>query len=270
MSFVPDLWLRGAGHVWMRNLVVYRKTWLTNILPNFFEPVIYLLAMGVGLGAYLREGMGGVSYLAFISPGLIAASAMNGASFETTYNVFVKMHFGRTYHAITATPVNIEDAMFGEILWAMTRGIVYGGAFALVVGLFGLLTWTAGLLLVPVIVLSAFLFATVGLAFTSFIRVIDAYSFYYTLFLTPMFLFSGIFFPVADLPGWAQVTAWFFPLTHCVTLARGAVQGGLTAAGAAGEVAWVTIAGIGLCLLSIHRIRSRYVGPGTGTASMGI
>jgi lipooligosaccharide transport system permease protein len=230
-----------------------------NILPNFFEPLIYLLAMGFGLGAYIRQEMGGLSYLAFITPGLIVASAMNGASFETTYNIFVKMHFGRTYHAITATPVNIEDAMLGEFFWAVTRGMVYGVAFAVVVGLFGLLPGLSWLLIVPVMLLTAVLFAACGLCFTSFIRVIDLYSFYYTLFLTPMFLFSGIFFPLDRMPPWVGTVAWTFPLTHCVTLARAAIHGGQSALQMAGDVAWVLVAAAALLGLAISRIRKAYV-----------
>jgi lipooligosaccharide transport system permease protein len=258
-GFLPDVRIRGAYHVWRRDLQVYSKTWKMNILPNFFEPLIYLLGMGIGLGAWIRNDMGGMSYLAFITPGLIVTSAMNGASFETTYNIFVKMHFGRTYHAITSTPVNIEDAMLGEVMWAMTRAMVYGVAFAIVVALFGLLPGFSGLALVPVLLLTSFVFATVGLCFTSFIRVIDMYSFYYTLFLTPMFLFSGIFFPLSNLPDWVRVVAWIFPLTHAVNLARGIIHGGVTPLSMVGEVAWLLILGLTLLWISLARIRRRYV-----------
>jgi lipooligosaccharide transport system permease protein len=258
-SLLPDVWLRGAYHVWRRDLTVYSKTFQMNILPNFFEPLIYLLAMGFGLGAYLRQDVGGMPYLAFITPGLIVASAMNGASFETTYNIFVKMHFGRTYHAITSTPVNIEDAMLGEVMWAMTRGMIYGIGFAVVVGLFGLLPGWSGLLMIPILLLTSLLFAAVGLAFTSVIRKIDLYSFYYTLFLTPMFLFSGIFFPLDSMPAWVKGVAWLFPLSHCVRLANGAVHGGLPAWMAAGEAAWILALAFGLLAVAISRIRRVYI-----------
>ena len=112
----PRVSLRAALRVWQRNFSVYRKTWTLNILPNFFEPVLYLLAMGIGIGGYISQGIEGLSYLAFIAPGLVVSSAMNGATFETTYNVFVKMHFGKTYEAITSAPVNLEDALVGELL----------------------------------------------------------------------------------------------------------------------------------------------------------
>jgi lipooligosaccharide transport system permease protein len=256
---LPDVWVRGAVHVWRRDLTVYGKTYRMNILPNFFEPLFYLLAMGFGLGAYVGSGMGGSSYLAFITPGLIVASSMNGASFETTYNVFVKMHFGRTYHAITSTPVNIEDAMLGEVFWAMTRAMIYGIAFALVVLLFGLLPPLRLLYLLPLLVLTSYVFAAVGLCFTSFIKVIDLYSFFYTIWLTPMFLFSGIFFPLDSFPDWVRVVSRFFPLTHAVSLARAAVHGGVPLPVVAGQAAWLLGLGTLLLAIALTRIRRMYV-----------
>jgi lipooligosaccharide transport system permease protein len=216
---------RAALHVWQRNLTVFRKTYKMNVVPNFFEPVIYLAAMGIGLGAYITRSIEGFSYVEYIAPGLIAASAMNGGTFETTYNVFVKMHFARTYEAVTATPVNLEDAMLGELLWGTTRGTVYGTAFAAVVAALGLVqSWTAVFVL-PLIVVTAWLFAAIGLLYTSFVRIIDMYSYYFTIWLTPLFLFSGIFFPVSTLPAWAETAAWFTPLYHCVNACRAVVLG---------------------------------------------
>lgn len=252
----PIISFRGAGHVWMRNFTVYRHTWKLNILPNFFEPVIYLVAMGIGLGAYITRNIEGFSYLQYIAPGLIAASAMNGGSFETTYNIFVKMYFGKNYEAITATPVNLEDAMVGELMWAVTRGIAYGGIFAAVVAAMGLARSWTGLLIVPVIVMTAWLFAAFGLLFTSFVKVIDVYSFYYTIWLTPLFLFSGIFFPVSGLPPWARTAAWFTPLYHCVNLAKGTVHG-TWSAGNWGDVAWILVAAAGASVWAVARMRRR-------------
>ena len=253
-----DLSLTNACHMWMRNFTVYRKTYKINILPNFFEPVIYLVAMGIGLGAYITRAMEGVSYLEYIAPGLIVSNAMNGATFETTYNTYVKMHFARTYQAVTATPVNMADAMFGEILWAITRGTIYGTIFALVVASFGLVSGWMSLLLLPVIVLTALLFAGIGLLFTSMIKVIDMYSFYYTLWLTPLFLFSGIFFPVSGMPAWAQAVAWCSPLYHCVNLSKGVVHGPLTP-GLWVDLVWVLAAAVITVTLAIRRVEKTLV-----------
>ena len=255
MSFM-DLSFRNAGFVWMRNLTVYRKTYKINILPNFFEPVIYLVAMGIGLGAYITRDMEGVSYLQFIAPGLIVANAMNGASFETTYNLFVKMYFGKIYQAITATPVNLRDAMLGEALWAVTRGTIYGTIFAVVVAAFGLVSGWGSLLLLPLIVLTSALFASIGMLFSASIKVIDMYSFFYTLWMTPLFLFSGIFFPVSDFPVWGRALAWCTPLYHCVNLAKGVVLGRWSA-GLWIDLAWILVVTLVLFTIAIRRMEKR-------------
>jgi lipooligosaccharide transport system permease protein len=255
MNTILGVWPRGAVHVWQRNLTVYKKTYKMNILPNFFEPVIYLVAMGIGLGAYITRNLEGFEYLPYIAPGLIAASAMNGGTFDSTYNVFVKMHFGRVYEAVTATPVNLEDAMVGEILWATTRGILYGLIFSLAVAVMGLMqSWTAVFIL-PVIVLTAWLFAGLGLLYTSFVKIIDLYSFYYTLWLTPLFLFSGIFFPVSGLPVWAQTAAWFTPLYHCVNLSKAVVHG-TWSSGNWVDLIWVVVVATLASAWAVARVRS--------------
>jgi lipooligosaccharide transport system permease protein len=198
-----------------------------------------------------------MSYLRYIAPGLLAASAMNGGTFETTYNVFVKMYFARTYEAVTATPVTIADAMAGEILWGITRGTIYGSAFAAVMTVFGLFGhWTAVLVL-PLIVLTAWLFAAMGLLYTSLIRVIDLYSFYYTLWLTPLFLFSGIFFPLSTLPEWARAVAWATPLYHCVNLMKAAAHGSWSASSWL-DLLWVLAASLITSIWALRRVERRF------------
>ena len=128
---------RYALAVWWRNFAMYRRSWTLNILPNFFEPLLYLVSMGIGVGAYITE-MGGTSYLEFLAPGLVAVAAMNGASFEVTYNAFVRLNFEKTYESMLTTPIQPEDVLAGEILWAVTRAGIYGGCFFLVLILFGL------------------------------------------------------------------------------------------------------------------------------------
>ena len=123
--------------VWRRNASMYSRTWKWNLLPNFFEPVFYLTAVGIGVGAYIQE-MGGMPYVAFLAPGLVCVSAMNGASFEVTYNVYVRMTFEKSYDAMLTTPIEPDDVLAGEILWALTRATIYGGSFFLIVVAFGL------------------------------------------------------------------------------------------------------------------------------------
>lgn len=225
MRLPGDIDLGLAVAVWRRNLTVYRHTWLLNILPNFFEPLLYLVGMGVGLGYYLRQGMGGDDYLIFISPGLMAAAAMNGATFETTYNVFVKMTFARLYDAFLCTPCQLQDIAFGELLWAVTRALLYGCAFLVILIGFAIagtpIVEGWGIAALPLtLALVGAMFGMIGLVFTAWVPVIDLYSYYYTLWLTPLFLFSGIFFPVDRFPAGAEI-AWFTPLYHSVRLVRG-------------------------------------------------
>jgi lipooligosaccharide transport system permease protein len=238
--------------VWHRNASMYRRSWKTNILPNFFEPVFYLTALGVGVGAYITE-MGGTSYVEFLAPGLICVAAMNGASFEVTYNVFVRLSFQKTYDSMLTAPLDTDDILAGEILWALTRVGIYGGAFFIVAMLFGLVPLPTGLLALAVIPLTGFLFAAVGLAFTLHIQNIDMFSFYFTLFLTPLFLFSGVFFPLEErLSGTWLWVAEILPLLHPVRIARGAFAGSFQAIHL-WDLAYIF--GISVALVSVARRR---------------
>jgi lipooligosaccharide transport system permease protein len=211
--------------VWRRNLALYRRTWKLNLLPNFFEPLLYLVSVGVGVGAYISE-MGGTSYVAFLAPGLVAVAAMNGASFEVTYNAFVRMNFEKTYESMLTTPIQPEDVLAGEVLWAVTRALIYGGIFWLVVAALGLAPLPWSLLAVPLVPLTGLLFAAIGIAFSLRIPSIDLFSFYFTLFITPLFLFSDIFFPLQErLSGAWLWVAEALPLLHPVRLMRAAFRG---------------------------------------------
>jgi lipooligosaccharide transport system permease protein len=214
-----------ALSVWRRNATMYRRTWMLNILPNFFEPVLYLLAIGLGVGAYINQ-MGGTSYAAFLAPGLVCVAAMNGASFEVTYNVFVRLTYEKAYDAMLTTPLEPDDVLVGEILWAVTRSFIYGGCFLVVVILFGLAPLPGALWLLPIIPLAGLLFAAMGMAFSVSLPSIELFSFYFTLFLTPLFLFSDIFFPLNERlsGGWLWL-AELLPLLHPVRMARAAFRG---------------------------------------------
>lgn len=204
---------------------MYRRTWKLNILPNFFEPLLYLISIGIGVGAYIAE-IGGTSYIAFLAPGLVCVAAMNGASFEVTYNIYVRLTFEKAYDAMLTTPVEPDDILAGEVLWAITRATIYGGCFYIVVAVVGLAPLPSSLLVLPLLPLSGLLFAAIGMAFTLQIRSIDLFSFYFTLFLTPLFLFSGVFFPLEErLSGLWLWVAEILPLLHPVRLARSAFRG---------------------------------------------
>jgi lipooligosaccharide transport system permease protein len=218
-----------ALSVWRRNASMYRRTWMWNILPNFFEPVLYLMAIGIGVGAYVQQ-MGGTSYINFLAPGLVCVAAMNGASFEVTYNIFVRLTYEKAYDAMLTTPIEPDDVLAGEVLWAVTRASIYGGCFYLVLVAFRLAPLPSSLLVIPVIPLAGLLFASIGIAVSLRLPTIDLFSFYFTLFLTPLFLFSDVFFPLQErLSGIWLWVAEALPLLHPVRMARMAFRGEMSA-----------------------------------------
>lgn len=244
-----------------RNAAMYRRTWQLNLLPNFFEPVFYLWSIGLGVGAYVSK-MSGMSYVEFLAPGLVCVAAMNGASFETTYNVFVRMHYEKMYAAMLTTPIEPEDVLVGELLWALIRAGIYGGCFLLVIMAFGVAPFPRALLALPAIPLAGLLFAAIGLAFTLRVNTMEFFSFYFTLFLTPLFLFSDIFFPLAErFSGTWLLLAEALPLLHPVRLARfafyGSRDGFPSAALLLWDVAYLLALSGGLLLYARRWIRRR-------------
>jgi lipooligosaccharide transport system permease protein len=253
----PDIRVQSAIRLWQRNASIYRRTYKMNLLPNFFEPVFYLLAMGLGLGRYLST-IKGVHYIDFIAPGLVAVAAMYGTSFEVTFNCFVKMQFGRVYEAVTATPLSIEDVGLGELLWGTTRSTIYGVVFLAIAAAFGVVhSWLA--ILAPLAVaMIGMMFSVIGLSFTAVIPMIDFFTYYWTLFITPMFLFSGIFFPLDRMPGWLQGVAWFMPLHQGVDLLRSLMLTG-DAGAALAAAAWIVVVTGALFMLPLNLLHRRLV-----------
>jgi lipooligosaccharide transport system permease protein len=254
---VPDVRLSKALRLWQRDATIYKHTFQFNILPNFFEPFLYLLAMGLGLGAYLAR-IKGYRYLDFIAPGLVATAAMFGTTFEVTFNAFVKMQFGKVYDAVMSTPLTIEDIGLGEMLWGTTRSLIYGTVFIAIASMFGVVhSWLA--VLTPIAVfLTGMMFSVIGLSFTASIPIIDYFSYYWTMFITPMFLFSGIFFPLDRMPGWVQGLAWFIPLHQAVNLMRALIlTGDVGSAMAAGL--WMLVVTGALLVLPMNLLRRRLV-----------
>ncbi|WP_159807803.1 ABC transporter permease [Cellulomonas citrea] len=225
---VGALYAGNARAVLGRALLATRSsTWMV-VLSGFFEPVFYLLAMGYGLGTYIGdvEVAPGrtVAYAAYIAPALLAVSAMNGAVYDSTWNVFFKMHFGKLYQAMLATSIGPLDVALGEIGYALLRGAVYGVGFLTVMQVMGLnLSWTA-LLALPALVLVAFAFASVGMAITSFMSTFQQMD-WINLVMLPMFLFSATFYPLSVYPPLLQHVITALPLWHAVELVRGLTTG---------------------------------------------
>lgn len=255
---------RGAFRVWQRNITIFGKYWKSIMFPNFVEPLLYLAALGLGLGAFIRAGgIEGQSYIQYIAPGLLASNAMFAASFESTFNTFVKLKFDHVYDGIITTPVNPEDVVVGEYLWAGTRAALYGSAFLLMLALLGwgfgepLITSFWAILIPPTLFLIGIMFSVLGTLFTSLIDRIDLYAYYFTLVITPLFLFSGIFFPVEDFPAPVPQVAWFTPLYHAVNVCRELATG--PSAGTLVDAAWIFVFTGVLALVPVQIMRRRLI-----------
>ncbi len=209
-------------------LVVYRRTWRGSLFSRFVSPLLFLLAMGVGLGSLVDAASGGVDgvpYLAFVAPGMIAVQAMMTAVSESTYPVYGLFTWNRMYHSMLATPLTVTDLLLGHLTVVAVQGALAAGAFVLVAALFGSFASWWVLLAVPIGVLVTLAFAVPLFGFTARAKGDSSFNVVYRLVVTPLMLFSGVFFPVDRLPGLLEVIAWVTPLWHGVELVRGAAQG---------------------------------------------
>jgi len=209
--------------VWRRNFDVFNKTLATNFLPSLLEPILYLVAFGFGLGGFIPS-IRGQPYINFIAPALVAIAMMNGSFFECTFGSFVRMYYQKTFDAIVATPVSVEEVVAGELLWGATRATINATIVLAVVAAFGLISNPLFLLVIPIAFFVGLMFSSIAMCFTAAAPNIDFFNFPSFLFLTPMFFLSGTFFPLTSLPSAAQVIAFaILPLTHAVDLTRGIV-----------------------------------------------
>lgn len=210
--------------------VRWRRTWRASVFSNFALPVLYLLAMGVGLGAYVDDGgasrsLGGVAYLDFIAPGLLAATVMQNAAAASTWQVMGAFKWDRTYHAMLATPLRVRDILVGNLCYVAARLSLTVAVFLLVLVVFGIATSPWAVLALPAAVLVGMAHATPLFAYSATIERETGFMLVYRLGVIPMFLFSGAFFPVTQLPDPMQWLAQVMPLYHGVELVRGLVLG---------------------------------------------
>jgi lipooligosaccharide transport system permease protein len=213
-----------ALYVWRRNILVWRKLLIPAMLMNFGEPVLYLLGMGYGLGHFVGD-MAGMPYLAFLASGIIASSAMTTASFEGMYSVFTRMVPQKTYEAILATPLDVDDIVAGEMLWCATKALFSGVAILAVATALGVVQGWQALWVIPVVFLVGLCFAGPAMIMSSLATSYDFFSYYFVLVVTPMFILCGVFYPVETLPDVIQGAVQVLPLTHAVYLTRGLVAG---------------------------------------------
>ncbi len=213
--------------VWQRNRDVFFRLWRSQIPVMVAEPIIILLAMGLGLGTYVGL-VDGQSYIEFVAPGIIAGYAMFSASFECTYGTFIRMEYQRTYDAIIVTPLNIEDVTAGEIFWGATRSLLTGSFILAIAAAFQLVHSPWALLVLPVSFLAGIMFSAIAVLYSSLAPSIYSFNYYFSLFITPVFFFSGVFFPLSSFPEIVQRLSWIAPLTPVVQLNRALINGILT------------------------------------------
>lgn len=214
--------------VWRRNFLVWRKLALPSVLGNLADPVIYLFGLGFGIGMLVPE-IGGVPYISFLAAGMVCSSTMNSASFEALYSGFSRMHVQKTWDAILNAPVALDDVVFAEMVWAASKALLSGLAILIVVTAFDLVAARYVLWLLPLVFLVGLVFAALGLVMTALAPSYDFFMYYFTLFITPMTLVSGVFFPLEQLPAALRGVAAVLPLTHAIELARPLLLGRLPA-----------------------------------------
>lgn len=238
-----------------RNVRSLRTSNALAFLTGFVEPVLFLVAFGYGVGGLVGtvtvDGYV-VPYAAFIAPALLASSAMNGALFDSTFNVFFKMHFMRIYHTMMSTSLGPLDVALGEIGWAMIRGAAYAIGFTIVVALFGLLTTWWAILLIPAAVLVAFATGSIGMALTSYMSSFQQLN-WVNFWLLPIFLFSGTFYPITTYPQWLQAVIMATPLWQAIAMMR-SLAFGVFDAGLMVHVSYFLVLAVAGLVLTTRRL----------------
>jgi len=237
---------------------VYKKTLKVNFIPPLLEPILYLVALGFGLGFFVKE-IEGISYTRFIAPALFSITTMYAAFFECTYASFVRMYYQKAFDAIIATPVNIDEVVAGELLSGATKAFINGGIVLGVIAVFGLVDLRYLMILLPFGFVAGVLFAALGMICTAIVPSIDSFNYPIFLFITPMFLFSGTFFPMSILPEPIVVLAYvFLPLTHVVKIARSLTLGA-PEANLLLSFTWIAVVSTISSILAINLMRRRLI-----------
>jgi lipooligosaccharide transport system permease protein len=256
LRIIPPGLYAGRSRVLVeRAFLVYRRAWLS-FVSGFFEPLFFLLSLGYGFGKLVSqvEGPGGqlLSYPAFVAPALLAASAMNGAVFDATYNIFFKFKYAKLYDAMLATPMGPLDIAVGEIAWALLRGGMYSAAFLSVMLGMGLISSAWALLALPACLLVAFAFAAVGMAATTFMRSWQDFDLV-QLAVLPLFLFSTTFYPLSIYPEALRTVVQWTPLYHAIELLRGLTTG-VVSWTMLGHVAYFTVMALAGVVVAARRL----------------
>lgn len=242
--------------IFRRNLLVWRKLALASVLTNIAEPLITLVALGYGLGRLMQQ-VDGVDYVVFLAAGAACMSTAMAASFESLYSAFSRMHVQRTWEALLNAPIELDDVLVAEWLWAAAKSTFTGITMLTVVFVLGISREPTLLLVVPVVMLTGLAFGAVGLCFNALARGYDFFSYYFTLLLTPMIFLSGVYYPVSQLPEWLRPVAALMPLHAAVELARPLVLGRLPE-NALAHVLLLVVAALGAFQVATVLTRRRF------------
>lgn len=254
---VPS-WRQRIYSVWYRHLRVYSANFFSNTFPPFLEPLILLLALGVGLGSYLGD-FGGINYILFLASGLPVTSAMFTAAYECTYGTFIRLEFDKVYDGMLGAPISPADLMIGEILFAGTKGFFFALAVLIVAWLAHIITTPLSILAAVAGFLCGLMFAAFSMFITSFVNNINHFNFYFTGLLSPMFYFSGVVFPLNNLPPLINILAEALPLTHVVRLSRAFCIPELINAGLLWDLLYVLVSISVIGFLAVRRLKRRLI-----------
>jgi lipooligosaccharide transport system permease protein len=234
-----------APRVFQRNLLVYLHTWRGSVFFSFLQPLMFLTAMGIGVGALItaqdQSLLGDVPYLHFLGPGLLAATAMQTATFESTYPIMNRIMWGKNYEAMLTTPLTVRDLVWGELTWIAFRMVSIAVVFLVVLTLFGIVRGPLAVLAIPVVVLVGMGFSAWLISFTATQKNDVGFAAIFRFVVNPLFLFSGTFFPLAQLPDQMEWVAAVTPLYHGVELIRSLVLDRLDALAALGHLAYLAV-----------------------------
>jgi lipooligosaccharide transport system permease protein len=243
--------------VWFRHVRVYSKNLISNALPPFLEPLIFLVGLGLGLSQYIGV-MQGLPYVEYLASGLMMTAAMFTAAFECSFGTYIRLEFDKVYDGMLGAPITANNLLVGEILWAGTKGFVFSLSVLIIVGVFGILPVLPMLAAPFVGFLTGTMFAALGFLVTSWVKNINQFNFFFSGFISPMFFFSGVVFPVDNLPAVVRPISEILPLTHPVRITRAFSTGdfGLILWW---DLAYMIVLTVGVGAYAIHRLRRTLV-----------
>ncbi len=205
--------------IWQRHMLVWRRLFIPSLVGNFGEPLLYLVALGYGLGNFIGE-INGLSYVVFLASGIVCSSAMNTATFEGLYSAYTRMAIQKTWDGMLATPLSIDDIVLAEVIWAGSKGFVNAAAIMVVAAFLGAVAGWSALWVLPIVLLTGLCFGAMALCVTAVAKSYDFFQYYFTLVVAPMLMFSGVFFPLSEMPKIVSMVAQLLPLTHSLEIIR--------------------------------------------------